>query len=70
MRPATKKPRLRARRLMSLLAVGIAALLSFGPRSFDAGGAEAEHRSGFSGEVRIVAEAQGTWAPCSEGRRA
>jgi len=55
---------------MSLLAVGIAALLSFGPRSFDAGGAEAEHRSGFSGEVRIVAEAQGTWAPCSEGRRA
>ena len=70
MQPAKLKRCLRAAQISVALATVITALFSFGPQSSDDGGAEAGHRAGLTGDVRIVTDARLGWVTCSEGRRA
>ena len=70
MQPAKLKCCLRAAQISVAMATVITALLGFAPQSSDDGGAEAGHRAGLTGDVRIVTDARLAWVTCSEGRRA
>ena len=70
MRPVNLKRCLRAAQISVALATVITALFSFGLQSSDDCSAEAGHRAGLTGDVRIVTEARLGWVTCSEGRRA
>ena len=70
MRSSELKRRLRAAQIFAALAALVTAFFGFGPQSSDDGGAEAGHRAGLTGDVRIVTDARLGWVTCSEGRRA
>ncbi len=70
MRSSELKRRLRAAQIFAALAALVTALSGFGPQSLNDGGAEAGHRAGLTGDVRIVTDARLGWGTCSEGRRA
>ena len=69
MRPQTQNRRPRAVSIFAAIAVLITALSGFGSGSSDHVFADAGHRAGITGEVRIVTEARLAWVTCSEGRR-
>ena len=70
MRPQEHNCRPLAVTIFATLLALITALAGFGPRSTDPGIAEAGHRAGYTGDVRIVTKARLGWVTCSEGRRA
>ena len=70
MRSTHQKRRPWAVTITAAIVAVIAALISPDAWSYDHGGAEAGHRSGFSGEARVVVDFHLAWQSRPEGRRA